>query len=123
MKKWKFLDSGFADCHMNMAIDKAMLDNYDGMPVLRIYGWRPAAFSIGYFQDPEEELDLELCMEKGIGAVKRITGGGVIFHKDEITYSLVCSQDDLNVPAFSKESYKKICSFLIETYKDLGLNA
>jgi len=109
-----------------MAIDEALLESYDtvnALPVLRIYGWKPEALSIGYFQDPQDELDLDICELKKIDFVRRITGGGVIFHKSELTYSIVCSREDLGLFTFSKETYRTLCSFLIKTYQDLGLKA
>ena len=126
MKRWRVIDTGYLDCYSNMAIDEALLESYDtanGLPILRIYGWKPEAFSIGYSQNPQDELDLDRCRLKKIDFVRRITGGGVIFHKSELTYSVVCSRDDLGFFTFSKETYRALCSFLIKTYQDLGLKA
>ena len=109
-----------------MAIDEALLEAYDPArrsPVLRIYGWKPQAFSIGYSQDPRDELDLDKCRTERIDFVRRITGGGVIFHKSELTYSIVCSKEDLEFSAFSKEAYRMLCSFIVKAYQDLGLQA
>lgn len=127
MKDWRFLDTGLGDCYRNMAIDEAMLTEHaDGNtpPTLRIYGWQPGAFSLGYFQDPSLELDLERCKKGNTFFVRRITGGGVIFHKDELTYSLVCSPSDIGSSRLlAKETFRIICSFLINAYKGLGLDA
>ena len=126
MQNWRLLDTGFSDCYRNMAIDEAMLIAYSKElipPTLRIYGWKPSALSIGHSQNPEEELIMPVVEEKGISFVRRMTGGGVIFHDNELTYSIVCSADDLGSLDFLKESYKKICSFIINSYRSLGLDA
>ena len=127
MKTWRVIDTGYLGCHFNMAIDEALLEAYDSaeerMPVLRIYGWDPQAFSIGYFQNPDDELDLDRCRIEGIDFVRRITGGGVIFHKSELTYSIVCREQDLSARTFYKETYRFLCSFIVEAYKSLGLEA
>ncbi|MBN2452859.1 MAG: lipoate--protein ligase family protein [Candidatus Omnitrophica bacterium] len=109
-----------------MALDEAILRGYShhsAPPTLRIYGWKPAALSIGYSQDPGEELDLERCLREPMPFVRRLTGGGIILHDDELTYSLVCSKEDLGIPRAVLSSYSVICSFLIEFYKALGIDA
>jgi lipoate-protein ligase A len=108
-----------------MAVDEAIFLNIlkkGGPPTLRIYGWRPAAYSLGYFQDASSELDLEACRRDDISYVRRMTGGGIIYHDEELTYSLTCRKDDINAKDI-KQSFKKISSFLIKTYEKLGLKA
>jgi len=121
---WRFVQTGFNDLYTNMAIDEAILIAYsrgDISPTLRIYGWRPPAFSLGYFQDPKMVLNIAKCNEENMPFVRRITGGGIIFHHQELTYSLVCSKDNINGYNSIKDSFRIICSFLINTYKKLGL--
>ena len=125
-KKWRLIQSGFNDPYNNMAIDESLLiEHYRGNtpPTLRIYGWKPPAFSLGYFQDAWQELDIEKCNQQGINFVRRLTGGGIIFHHQEVTYSLVCSREELGMFSGVKGSYKTICSFLINMYKKLGIDA
>ena len=107
-----------------MAIDEAILIAYsrgDIPPTLRIYGWRPPAFSLGYFQDPKMVLNIDKCNKEKIPFVRRVTGGGIIFHDQELTYSLVCSKDDISGCDSIKDSFRTISSFLINAYKKLGL--
>ncbi len=123
MKRWRFLNSGFSDAYTNMAIDEALFRKfYENKitPTLRIYNWKPASLSIGYFQDPDKELNIAKCKNENIPLVRRITGGGTIFHDQELTYSLVCSNKDLGTDDV-KNSFKILCSFIISTYKRLGL--
>jgi lipoyl(octanoyl) transferase len=126
MKKWRLLDSGPNDNYTNMAVDEALLEGFasgSSMPILRIYTWRPEAFSIGLSQDPELELDLKRCAKGNLSFVRRMTGGGVIFHADELTYSIVCAEDTLGKRCFAKETYKNLCSFIINAYRYMGLDA
>ena len=123
---WRFIQAGFNGAYTNMAVDEAMLLSYSQgniPPTVRIYGWRPGAFSLGYFQDPRQVLDLAECDKQNMLFVRRMTGGGVIFHHRELTYSLVCSPDSINVRGSINDSFRRVCSFLIETYKRLGLSA
>jgi len=73
---------------MNMALDEALLlrASAEGAAVLRVYGWSPPAVSMGYFQ-PRDAVRAP----EGVQVVRRITGGGAIWHESEITYSLCVS--------------------------------
>jgi len=124
MAKWRFINSGHLHPAMNMAIDEALVEIYrdTGIPVFRIYGWNPHGFSIGYSQDADAVLDTALCRRDGIPYVRRATGGGIIFHGSEVTYSLVCSEKDIGSPPTVKDGYKIICSFLLESYRRYGMN-
>ena len=119
------MKSGMCNPYYNMALDELLLNQYEinKEPVLRIYGWDPATISLGLNQDVEQTLFLERCRYDSVPFVRRITGGSAIFHDDEITYSIVCSEDDINNKGGIKESYKILCSFIINSYKKLGLNA
>ncbi|MCF7872905.1 MAG: lipoate--protein ligase family protein [Candidatus Omnitrophica bacterium] len=126
MDKWRFLDSGYGDPHRNMAFDRALFGSYlpaESRPVFRIYQWDKPAISLGRFQKAEKVLNLESCRKDNISIVKRITGGGAIYHnRDELTYSLVCAAKFF--PASSvKDSYQKITNFILKTYRSLGFFA
>jgi lipoate-protein ligase A len=125
-RRWRVIDTAPADPFTNMALDEALLREYSAHsagPTLRIYGWEPAALSLGYSQDARAELDIERCRRLGPDFVRRLTGGGIIAHGSELTYSLVCSREDLGIPERVASSYKIISSFLIEFYRRLGLEA
>src|ERR687892_499104 len=66
--KIRVLETGHSNAALNMAIDEALIENIGNTPILRIYGWRPAAVSIGYFQSIKEEVDLEKCSKIGVDA-------------------------------------------------------
>ena len=126
MTNWRLLITGHNDAYVNMAIDEAILRAYrqGGLPsTLRIYGWQPPALSIGYFQDAVRELDLKKCREKSIDIVRRMTGGGIVFHADELTYSIICSEQHFGCGGSIENSFKRICSFIVSAYQRLGLEA
>lgn len=96
----KLLKMGHQDAATNMGIDEALMRTaVAGEPVLRLYGWKPAAVSIGYFQGLEEEVDLDACHNHGVDVVRRVTGGGAVFHDQELTYSFVSREFDGNILA------------------------
>ena len=124
--RWRIIDTGPLDPFSNMAFDEALLRGYQNRysaPTLRVYGWKEPSLSLGYSQDPQIELDLDLCRKRAMPVVRRITGGGIILHGNELTYSLVCSKEDLGIPARVLSSYKIISSFLTAFYGMLGIDA
>jgi lipoate-protein ligase A len=109
----------------NMAIDEYLIRLHEtaGVPVLRVYGWKIPAISLGRYQTPDC-LDLGACAGDGVEVVRRITGGGAIFHDDEVTYSFVCTDDFAglrNLPV--ERSYEKLNGFVVDLYRGYGLAA
>jgi lipoate-protein ligase A len=77
------IDDEAGEAAWNMALDEALLRAGDGA-ALRLYGWRPHAVSLGYFQRASDFVDLPA----GTAIVRRATGGGAIHHGDELTFAL-----------------------------------
>jgi len=125
-RTWRHIDSGTSSGSRNMAIDEALLSMFDPQtsePILRTYGWEPSALSLGRFQKAEDVLDLDRCQSNAVSVVRRVSGGGTIYHADELTYSIVCSPDHIPSGASVKESFRVLTGFLIEYYRRLGLDA
>ena len=99
---------------MNMAIDEALLETAV-VPAIRFYRWRSLALSFGYFG---KFSDVAIyAAERDL--VRRWTGGGIVFHGDDLTYSIVIPASD---PVFDESSiaiYEKIhralCAALVKT--------
>jgi lipoate-protein ligase A len=79
-----------ADGPTNMAIDEALLEAVAGTAgpaYLRTYGWTVPTLSLGYFQRlAEANADPRF---QSVPLVRRLTGGGAIWHHHEVTYALV----------------------------------
>ncbi len=108
----------------NMALDEALLRLNDG-PVFRTYSWEPSAVSIGYFQSIEEEVDLEMAESMGVDVIRRITGGGAVFHDrdGEVTYSVILPSGHEAARNSAKESYEVLCGGIVEALGILGIDA
>jgi lipoate---protein ligase len=117
--KIRTVETGFNPAAQNMAIDEALIESVGEVPVLRIYGWRPAAVSIGYFQSMNEEVDFTKCREIGVDIVRRLTGGGAVLHEYELTYSFISRKYPQNIV----ESYKWICDAIVISINRLGFDA
>lgn len=125
-EQWRLLQTGFETASTNMAIDRAVIvANSQGKvpPTVRFYGWKPPAISIGYFQSLAEEVDLNNCRKLGVDYVRRITGGGAVFHEDELTYSIVVPESHPEIPKNIMESYGRICRALVKGLKHLGIES
>jgi lipoyl(octanoyl) transferase len=98
-ERWRFLNSGFHTGDYNMRFDETLAHNLlsgDYGPILRIYGWKPCAVSLGYNQR-RHDLDEEKCRRHGIDIVRRPTGGRAILHANELTYSVVMPATGRNI--------------------------
>jgi len=127
MTVWRLLKLETHNAYMNMAIDEAILNaRIKGLVpnTVRFYRWNPSAVSIGKFQNIENEVYLDNCLKHGVDVVRRVTGGGTVYHdaEGEITYSVVADKDDLNAKDIT-EVYAKIYAGIVEALKILGLRA
>ena len=100
MNRWRLVPLEIHNGHWNMALDEAVLRsviNKKSPNTIRFYKWRPSTVSIGQNQSLRGEVDMDFIKEKGFNVVRRITGGGAVFHDEfrEITYSIVCPLDFL----------------------------
>ena len=96
-----------------MALDAALYECVD-TPVFRLYTWEPSV-TIGRFQDAG------ILTENTFPFSRRMTGGGVLLHGYDVSYSLIVPTSLL--PKMSvKESYEYLCEFLCHFYKSLDLD-
>jgi len=73
------------DAHLLELVDQGVLDR----PILRVYFWDPPTLSLGFHQKWRQVFDSEALKAEGVGLVRRPTGGRVVLHEDEITYSII----------------------------------
>lgn len=85
MEIWDCLRSPAAPAALNMAVDHALLRfaGTRGRPLLRLYTWCQPAVSYGYFQ----KYPAQLAGQYEI--VRRPTGGGLVYHGQDTTYTIV----------------------------------
>lgn len=126
MEGWRVIPLRIDDPFYSMAIDEAILKlNSEGRSpnTLRFWRWQPSTVSLGYFQSLEREVDMQSAAKYGVAIVRRLSGGGAVFHDHdgELTYSVVCRQEDL--PRDIMESFRVICGGLIKGFDRLGLEA
>jgi lipoate-protein ligase A len=111
MDTWRLLPLETNNAFRNMVIDEAILNARVTGQVpntLRFYRWKPSAVSIGKNQNPENEVYLDTCKKLGVDVVRRISGGGAVYHdfEGEITYSVVAKTSDLGTADITTVYYK-----------------
>ena len=118
-ERWFTFSSGAGRYDFNMALDEALLEAMPRLdaPVLRFYGWLESAASFGYFQKYGEVESLTSLRP----LVRRPTGGGIVPHNADWTYSLTFppNHEWYSVPAV--ESYRRVHQWLHDSLDSLGL--
>ncbi len=128
MEEFRFIDLEVHSAFENMAIDESiMLAMKEGNapPTLRLYRWSPSAVSIGTFQGMRDEVDVDFCESKGIDYIRRITGGGAVYHDydGEITYSILMPKGHRLAPSDILESYRLLCGGIVKALEHLGIKS
>ena len=127
MDTWRLLPLQTNNAFMNMAIDEAILTARIAGQVpntLRFYRWQPSAVSVGKNQKPEDEVYLDACKRLGVDVVRRISGGGAVYHdyEGEVTYSVTAKTADLGTAAITSV-YAKIYEAITDALRLLGIPA
>lgn len=108
----------------NMAVDEYLFAclRDEPMTTVRFYSWERPTASLGYTQVASKAIDLEFCRQNGIDVVRRITGGKLVLHWREITYSVASSDTEIFSAALA-ESYRRISLGLIRGLEKMRLQA
>jgi lipoyl(octanoyl) transferase len=101
-----------------MAVDDWLLET-TRTPVLRIYQWLGNWASIGYFGKIAEA---KLAFP-GVDLVRRWTGGGIVDHRADWTYTVVAPHGEPLAGWRGAESYRRIHLALVETLTAEGIAA
>lgn len=123
---WRFVHTPSLSPEMNMAVDEAILTMHsrgEVPPTIRFYSWDPATLSIGYFQKIEKEVHMESVRRHGFGFVRRPTGGRAVLHDQELTYSVIVSENHPRMPNSVTESYRVLSTGLMHGFRRLGFHA
>lgn len=126
MTKFRMIPFTSLNAFTNMALDGAIMESVRkgiSKPTIRFYGWDPSAISIGFFQGIENEVNLDATQKDGVDVIRRLTGGGAVYHDlaGEVTYSLIAPVELF--PENIIESYQTICDDVIYALCQLGIDA
>lgn len=115
---WGLLHSEAGEPAWNMALDEALLEAAArlGHPVLRCYSWTVPAATFGYFQRYAEVERLTPLRP----LIRRPTGGGVVPHDGDWTYSLVFPPDHGWYGLRARASYERLHRWMHAAFRALG---
>src|SRR6266513_5164532 len=103
---------------VNLAIDEALLETAK-VPSIRFYRWNSPALSFGYFGKFADVANYAPRRD----LVRRWTGGGIVFHGDDLTYSIVIPANDKAFSESSMSIYEKVHCALRDTLEGNGKRA
>ena len=103
---------------MQMAVDEALLQNQK-VAALRFYRWRAPAVSFGYFGRFEDVANYAVHRE----IVRRWTGGGIVLHGEDLTYSFIVPAADPSFGRSSREIYSMLHKAIQNALQLAGINA
>lgn len=109
---------------LNMAVDEYLfrLAREGAQTFLRFYTWLRPTASLGCGQDIKKVLNLEECQKRGVDVVRRLTGGKLVLHHLEVTYSVASARADIFTSTL-EGSYRLISEALVRGLRLLGLPA
>ena len=119
MNSWLLLQSGACPSAFNMALDEALLEAsaHIGKPVLRFYGWTEPAATFGYFQKYADVERVTLLRP----LIRRPTGGGIVPHDADWTYSLVFPPNHEWHLLKAEESYRRVHEWIRSAFAKLNV--
>ncbi|MGA1236515.1 MAG: lipoate--protein ligase family protein [Limisphaerales bacterium] len=120
MEHWLLLESGPGEPAWNMALDEALLLTAPQRqkPLLRLYGWTLPAATFGYSQR-YNEVAAQTHLRP---LIRRPTGGGIVPHAQDHTYSIIIPPNQPWHQLRARESYRHTHTWIAQALRLLGLN-
>lgn len=116
-----FVDNkGITDPRINLAIEEYLLKNMDVEkdPFLLFYINEPSII-IGKNQNTAEEINTDYVDSNGIHVVRRLSGGGAVYHDlGNLNYSFITVDD-----GESFRNFRKFTEPVVKALNELGVNA
>jgi lipoate-protein ligase A len=118
-RTWLLLDSGPGEAAFNMAMDDALLQAMPRLqkPVLRWYAWTERAATFGYFQKHADVESATLLRP----LIRRPTGGGIVPHDADWTYSLAFPAIHEWYSLKAVESYRRVHEWICSAFARLNV--
>ena len=116
MEKFYFISHDNHDAYFNLASEEYLLKQKDGY---YFYLWiNSPAVIVGTNQNAVNEVNLSYVQDNGIKVVRRLTGGGAVYHDNgNLCYTVIAPYNGVD------DYYKKFTAPVIEYLKSMGVNA
>lgn len=118
--RWRWLESPDAPGAEQMAVDAGLMARAreTGEAACRVYGWDRPTLSFGRHEAVSGRFDPSTLEARGYGAVRRPTGGRVLLHEDEVTYSVTAPVVD---GESLRAAFRRINGLLADALASLGV--
>lgn len=115
-----FIDNkGITDPRINLAIEEYALKNLDINESYLLFYINEPSIIIGKNQNSVEEINTEYVESNGIHVVRRLSGGGAVYHDlGNLNYSFITKDD-----GDSFHNFRKFTEPVIAALKQMGVNA
>ncbi|MCM3690269.1 lipoate--protein ligase [Neobacillus niacini] len=115
-----FIDNkGITDPRINLAIEEYALKNLDINETYLLFYINEPSIIIGKNQNSIEEINTEYVESNGIHVVRRLSGGGAVYHDlGNLNYSFITKDD-----GDSFHNFRKFTEPVIAALKQMGVNA
>lgn len=116
----KFIDtSGITDPRINLAIEEYALRELTGEPELLLFYINEPSIIIGKNQNTAEEINASYVEEHGIHVVRRLSGGGAVYHDlGNLNFSFITNDDGSNF-----HNYRTFTEPVVAALRELGVEA
>ena len=122
---FRVVDTGVREGRFNIAVDQAMIELHQAARIpdtFRFMRFPPTAL-VGRHQALGQEVDVPYCRVRGIGMVRRITGGGAIYlDEGQLGWGLVFHRNALGAGSLP-ELARDICVAVAVGLRKLGVEA
>jgi lipoate---protein ligase len=115
-----FVDNeNITDPRVNLAIEEHLLRNYSTDEDLLLFYINEPSIIIGRNQNTLEEINHHYVLERGIHVVRRLSGGGAVYHDlGNLNFSFITNSGKENF-----NNFKKFTAPVIEALRELGVDA
>ncbi|WNS76784.1 lipoate--protein ligase [Bacillus sp. DTU_2020_1000418_1_SI_GHA_SEK_038] len=115
-----FIDNkGITDPRINLAIEEYALKNLDINETYLLFYINEPSIIIGKNQNTIEEINTEYVESNGIHVVRRLSGGGAVYHDlGNLNFSFITKDD-----GESFHNFRKFTEPVVQALQKLGVNA
>lgn len=109
--------------YYQMAVDEAILDAVAGKrspETVRFFDFEPMAVTVGRLQHVDGSL-LEACRANGIDIVRRLTGGRMVVHAQDFTFSLIVHSSNPTFGGTVYRTYRSVSAPFLSALRSIGI--